>query len=82
MSKSILVCGNGPSCGEIDFTRVPKDAKVMRVTSFFLEDKYYAGRRVDYFVEYAKRLDGQYFNIHTINEKREYYYGQYLPTGM
>jgi len=126
MDKNILVCGNGPSCGEIDFTRVPEDIKVMRMTNFFLEEKYYAGKRVDYYVDYAKRLDNQYFNVRTINDKKEYdidmentwwtvlfesnphfptvkscteliqrtpliaefrcfyeyYYGQYLPTGM
>jgi len=126
MSKNILVCGNGPSCQKIDYTRTPVDIKVMRVTNFFFEEKYYAGKRVDYYVDYAKRLDNQYFNIHTINEKNEYdinmqdlwwtvlfesnphfpviksctefiqkqpmiaefrcfyeyYYGQYLPTGM
>jgi len=126
MSESVLVCGNGPSCGDIDFTRVPDDAKVMRMTNFYLEDKYYAGKRVDYYVDYAKRLEQQYFNIRIINKKHEYdidmenlwwtvlfeknphfptikscteliqeqpmiaefrcfyeyYYGQYLPTGM
>jgi len=126
MKTNILVCGNGPSCEFIDFTRVPKDSKVMRTTMFYSEEKYNAGKRVDYYVDYAKRLVDQYFNIRTINEKGEYeidmentwwtvllesnphfptirsctefiqktpliaefrcfyeyYYGQYLPTGM
>jgi alpha-2,3 sialyltransferase len=126
MDNNILVCGNGPSCREIDFTRIPKNVKVMRMTNFFFEEKYYAGKCVDYYVEYAKRLENQYFNIRTLNEKNEYdidmenlwwtvlsesnphfpiiksctefiqknpmiaefrcfyeyYYGQYLPTGM
>ena len=126
MSKNILVCANGPSCAEIDYTRVPSDAKIMRMTTFYFEEKYYAGKRVDFYVDYARRIDDQYFTIRTINEKNEYeidmentwwtvlfesnphfptvkscteliqktpllaefrcfyeyYYGQYLPTGM
>jgi len=72
MGSNILVCGNGPSCAKIDFRRVPEDVKIMRTTSFYFEEKYYAGKRVDFYVEYAKRLTEQYFNIHTINEKNEY----------
>lgn len=72
MSENILVCGNGPSCKEIDFTRVPSDAKVMRVTQFYFEEKYYAGKRVDYYVEYAKKLTEAYFNVRTIHTKKEY----------
>ena len=70
--KNILVCGNGPSCNSIDFTRVPDDVKIMRMTNFYFEDKYYAGKRVDYYVDYAKRLENQYFNIRMINSRQEY----------
>lgn len=72
MHENILVCGNGPSCREIDFTRVPEDAKVMRVTQFYFEEMYYAGQRVDYYVEYAKKLDESYFNLRTMHTKKEY----------
>ena len=71
-NKNILVCGNGPSCGEIDFKRVPKDSKVMRMTTFYFEEKYYAGTRVDYYVDYARRLVDQYFNIRVVRDKGEY----------
>ncbi|MCL2202480.1 MAG: hypothetical protein FWB88_00875 [Defluviitaleaceae bacterium] len=124
--RNILVCGNGPSCTKIDFTRVPDDVKIMRATSFYFEDKYYAGKRVDYYVDYMKRIVNQYFVVRTVHDKGEYdidlantwwtvmheknphfpaaksctdyiqqniyiaefrcfyeyYYGQYLPTGM
>ena len=69
---SILVCGNGPSVCNIDFTRVKMDSKVMRMTNFFLEDTYYAGKRVDYYIEYVKRLERQYFNIRMLDMKGEY----------
>jgi hypothetical protein len=32
--SSILVCGNGPSCSQIDFKRVPVETKIMRMTNF------------------------------------------------
>lgn len=72
MSENILVCGNGPSCKEIDFTRVPKDVKIMRVTQFYFEEMYYAGKRVDYYIDYAKKLDESYFNVRTMHSKGEY----------
>lgn len=72
MPENILVCGNGPSCKEIDYTRVPEDVKVMRLTSFYFEEKYYAGKRVDYYVDYAKRLAESYFNMRMIHNKNEY----------
>ena len=106
--------------------RVPNDAKIMRLTNFYFEEKYLSGKRVDFYVDYAMRLSHQYFNIRTIHDKGEYdfdlentwwtvlfepnshfpaiksctqmiqeipliaefrcfyeyYYGQYLPTGM
>lgn len=72
MLKRILVCGNGPSVSNIDYTRVDKGTKVMRMTNFFLEDTYYAGKRVDYYIEYVKRLEHQYFNIRMLDMKGEY----------
>ena len=46
--KDILVVGNGCSCTEIDYMRLPMAYKVMRFNEFYKEEKYYAGRKVDY----------------------------------
>jgi alpha-2,3 sialyltransferase len=70
--ENILICGNGPSVGQIDFRRVPKEAKVFRMTNFYFEDKYYAGRKVDYYLNYVIRLDNSYFDLRNLNEKGEY----------
>jgi alpha-2,3 sialyltransferase len=70
--KGILVVGNGPSAAAIDFRRLPRNVKFMRMTNFFFEEKYYAGKRVDYYTEYIKRLDNQYFNIRSLAERKEY----------
>ena|GEM_PF-4439344 len=72
MHENILVCGNGPSCKEIDFTRVPQNAKVMRVTQFYFEELYYAGKHVDYYVDYANKIDESYFTARTLHSKKEY----------
>ncbi|MDR0605717.1 MAG: hypothetical protein LBG80_15595 [Bacteroidales bacterium] len=71
-SSNILVVGNGPSAAAIDFRRLPQDVRFMRMTNFFFEEKYYAGKRVDYYTDYIKRLDNQYFNIRNLNERGEY----------
>jgi alpha-2,3 sialyltransferase len=70
--SNIFVVGNGPSVAEIDFRRLPKDIKYFRMTNFFFEDKYYAGKKVDYYIEYVLRLENQYFNLHQLNERGEY----------
>jgi len=46
-SQSVIICGNGPSLGQIDYHRFDVNAEVWRVNDFYLEDKYYVGKRVD-----------------------------------
>lgn len=71
-AETILVVGNGPSCAEIDFSSVPKNAKIMRVSGFFREEKYYVGKSVDYYVDYFRRIDDVYFTIRTLKDNGEY----------
>ncbi|GHT91814.1 hypothetical protein FACS1894140_2960 [Spirochaetia bacterium] len=72
LNKGIFIVGNGPSVTQIDFRRLPKDVKILRMTNFFFENRYYAGKRVDYYIEYFLRLKNQYFNLHHLNERKEY----------
>jgi alpha-2,3 sialyltransferase len=47
---SVVICGNGPSLAQIDYRRFPDDADIWRCNKFFLEEKYYVGRKVDGYV--------------------------------
>ncbi|MDR0485123.1 MAG: hypothetical protein LBH29_00170, partial [Elusimicrobiota bacterium] len=70
--KQILIAGNGTSNTSVDFRRVPKGIEVFRVTAFFLEDKYYLGKNVDYFLDYYLNLDYVYLTLHHLNKRNEY----------
>jgi len=72
MSKKIIICGCGPSITRIDYRRFPKDAAVFRMNNFFFEDKYYAGRKVDYYYTDFGFLRNQFFNLYNLNENKEY----------
>jgi len=71
-NASILVCGNGPSFTQIDYRRLPQNYRKMRFNHFFLEEKYYIGKEVDYYVCYSKALDSCYFNLRYVHYKNEY----------
>jgi alpha-2,3 sialyltransferase len=64
---SVIVCGNGPSLAKIDYRRFPGGADVFRTNDFFLEKKYYVGRRVDGFYN-GGDLSEFYARYFTINE--------------
>lgn len=70
--KSIIIAGNGPSLAYIDYRRMPKNAKILRLNNFFFEDKYYLGQNVDYYLTDVGYLEGMYFNLHNLNERRQY----------
>jgi len=70
--ENILVLGNGPSFTKIDYSLLPQNYKVMRLNTFYLEDKYYAGKQVDYYLFYALHIDEMYFNLRAIHAKKEY----------
>jgi alpha-2,3 sialyltransferase len=70
--ENILVLGNGPSFTKIDYNMLPQSFKVMRCNTFYLEDKYYAGKQVDYYLFYALCIDEMYFNLRAVHAKKEY----------
>lgn len=43
--ENVIVVGNGPSLKEIDYSKLPKDFDVFRTNTFFMEDKYYLGKK-------------------------------------
>jgi hypothetical protein len=69
--ENIFVLGNGPSFIKIDYDLLPQNFKVMRCNTFYLEDKYYAGKQVDYYLFYALCIDEMYFNLRAIHAKKE-----------
>ena len=45
----LIVAGNGPSIKNINYKYFPYDYDIFRCNQFYLEDKYYLGKRVDLF---------------------------------
>jgi len=72
MLDNILILGNGPSFTKIDYSLLPQHFKVMRCNTFYFEDKYYAGKSVDYYLFYARGIDEMYFNLRAVHSKGEY----------
>jgi alpha-2,3 sialyltransferase len=70
--KNILVVGNGHSYTRIDYRKLPNEFKVMRFNSFYKEEKYYVGRKVDYCLCYSQELDSTYYCWRTVSMNREY----------
>ena len=70
--RNILVIGNGHSFTQMDYRCLPKKYKVMRFNEFYKEDKYYAGKRVDYVLGYSRHLDEDYYKLRLINMSGEY----------
>lgn len=77
-SRNIIIAGNGPSLTKIDYSRMPEEYEVARLNNFFFEDKYYLGKRVDYYLTDATILDGEYLNLYKLQEKKEYDIGKIL----
>ncbi|MCR6585997.1 alpha-2,3-sialyltransferase [Campylobacter insulaenigrae] len=70
--KNALVCGNGPSLREINYERLPKDYDVFRCNQFYFEDKYYAGKNIQYAFFNSHVFFEQYYTIKNIIDKDEY----------
>lgn len=70
--KNILIVGNGHSCREIDYRRLPETFKVMRFNEFFREENYFAGRKVDYCLCYYRELEDLYYKWRMMNMSGEY----------
>lgn len=45
--KPLVIAGSGPSLRRINYKKLPKEFLTFRINNFFLEDKYYLGRKVD-----------------------------------
>ncbi|EAJ8474776.1 alpha-2,3 sialyltransferase, partial [Campylobacter upsaliensis] len=44
--KKAIIAGNAPSLKNIDYTLLPQDYDVFRCNQFYLEDKYYLGKKL------------------------------------
>lgn len=45
-SKAVLIAGNGPSLGQIDYNRLPKEFDIFRCNQFYLEEEYFVGKKL------------------------------------
>jgi alpha-2,3 sialyltransferase len=66
--EPLIVAGSGPSLQRINYKRLPKDFLTFRINNFFLEDKYYLGKRVDLCYASMPRPETIYTLLSTITE--------------
>jgi len=78
--KSIIIAGNGPSITQIDYRRLPKEYDVLRINNFYFEDKYYLGKKVDYYYTDYGFIRNQFFNIYNLKKRGEYDVYEFLTT--
>lgn len=72
-SKSVLVCGNGPSMRALDYTRIPSDVDIYRVNQFYCEEKYFVGKKVKrHFIAYVFDMGIKLFTAFNLKRTGEY----------
>ncbi len=73
LSKSAcVIAGNGESLREIDYRRIPKNLPIFRCNQFYMEDKYYLGKRVDKWFFRGKHFLENYYTAMKLKDKNEY----------
>lgn len=89
--KYVIVSGNGPSLKEIDYSLLPFDDSslldnsidsrlenftILRSNLFYLEDKYYLGKTIDYAFTVPFQLVESYYAHNMLRERSEYRIGK------
>ena len=80
--KKAIIAGNAPSLASIDYARLPKSASLFRCNQFYLEDKYYLGKEVDYVFFVKWSLLENYYTLRHLQERGEYHCKQVFCNGM
>lgn len=78
---NIIIAGAGDSLTKIDYSRIPKNYDVFRLNNFYFEDKYFLGRKVDFYLTNAHFMKNQYFNLYHLNKWEEYEIKTIMSTG-
>lgn len=72
-APSVLICGNGHSMREIDFSRLPAELDIYRVNQFYNEPFYTVSKRVTrLFVAYTFKVNVKLYTIYQLKLRGEY----------
>lgn len=71
-SDNVIISGNGPSLKHINYFNMPNDYDIFRCNQFYLEDKYYLGKRVDLFFFTMLAKDFQYKTYKELTRNNDY----------
>lgn len=71
-NENVLICGNGPSLAQIDYTRLPAEYDVFRCNQFYFEDQYFAGKNIKACFFNPSVLVYQYWTVKVLQEREEY----------
>lgn len=70
--KAVLIAGNGPSLKEIDYSRLPEKYDVFRCNSFYMEDKYYIGKKIKAVFFSINHFFCDYYTMQKLLQNDEY----------
>lgn len=71
-SKAVLIAGNGPSLGQIDYNRLPKEFDIFRCNQFYLEEEYFVGKKIKAAFFHHHMFFEQQATLFHLQENREY----------
>ncbi|EAI4827343.1 alpha-2,3 sialyltransferase [Campylobacter lari] len=72
MNNAVVVAGNGPSVKEIDYSLLPNDYDVFRCNHFYLEDRYYLGKKIKACFFIAREFFEQYYMMQKLIQNGDY----------
>ncbi|CAM4084248.1 alpha-2,3-sialyltransferase [Campylobacter armoricus] len=72
MKEAVVVAGNGPSIEEIDYSLLPLDYDVFRCNHFYLEEKYYLGRKIKASFFIIREFFEQYYMMQKLIQNGDY----------
>lgn len=72
MIKQVVVAGNGPSLKTIDYSLLPKEYDVFRCNHFYLEEKYFLGRKIKASFFIIREFFEQYYMMQKLLQNGDY----------
>jgi len=70
--KNVVICGNGPSMKEVDYSLLPEEFDVFRTNQFYFETEYFMGKKVSKAFFNPSSIFEQLYTVIQLRERGEY----------
>ncbi|MGL4367550.1 MAG: alpha-2,3-sialyltransferase [Brevinemataceae bacterium] len=78
---SVVIAGCGPSVGQINYRRVPKEFDCFRMNQFAFEEKYFLGKNVTAYFKCPEFIKEAYLYCCLLERNKEYFFKDFYLTG-